>query len=261
MDRKQEKELASFRKKIENRNPKAKAIVLQPPELQQRSHSFPRQRIVDESIEVFKANGCALDFPQTKKAFTTDKEIEQLNLFASEAKMKTLTEKKVVVSTTSKTESKMSLNQIKESQLQRDMVSKSTSSMGQMRKGPTPPPQGQSQQITAGTFPVSRNTSFPNLSQMPSQTTQPPSKMHPTTNGNTTNFPSNVAQWGGSQQELSQWKASIEKQWAADNQAWLSSEGVTWPSTGSAHFVPVTTVNNQPYAQPPNGQKQKVPHR
>lgn len=259
MDRKQEKELATLRKKIENRNPKTKA--LQPQEQQQRSHSFPRQRVVDESIELFKPNGCALDFPQQKKRFTTDKEIEQLNLFASEAKMKTSTEKKVVVSVTSKTESKMSLNQIKESQLQRDMVSKSTSSIGQMRKGPTPPPQSQTQQTAAGSFPVSRNTSFPNLSQMPSQTTQPASNKLPTTNGNATNFPSNVAPWGGNQQEISQWKASIEKQWATDNQAWLASEGVSWPSGGPAHFVPVTTANNQPLLPPPTGQKQQVPHR
>jgi hypothetical protein len=283
MDRKQEKELLNFRKKLETRNPKPRA-VLQMPE-QQRSHSFPRQRSGDEA-ELYKPNGCAMDLPQPRKTFTsTDKEIEQLVLFESEAKMKTSVEKKVVVgvSVSSKTETKMSLNQIKESQQQRDMVSKSTSnqqqrdmvskstsnqqqrdmvskstsSIAQMRKGPTPPPQVQTQQLAAaaGAFPAIRNPSFTNLTQMPSQSPAP------STNGTTTNFPSNVAPWGGSQQEISQWKATIDKKWTADSQSWMAAEGVRFPTNATTHFVPVTNVNNQPFAPPPTGQKQQVPHR
>jgi len=296
LEKKHDKELTAFKKKVENRKlrqhnqrsqqqqqqlkdafqaqMKKEKLKEQQQCMVQRHKSSTDEPVV-EPTDHSKINGYSPETLSTtssvsKKSFSgIDKEIEQLAQFESKTKKKAPSSAVPGQVSAGKMELKLSLNQIKVNQLQRERVVPAEVPPGQTVTTPGVVSQtAVPQQPLVGSFSGPRNTSYSNL-QAPQGVQVPvPSYSGAVVNGPWPSGPDNV-QWAPSMEDP-QWHPVGEPQppWPA------GAEGTTWPvavnsgsnSSGqyvvrmSQPFVPPANVAGQPYVVQ-TAPHQQVPHR
>lgn len=297
LEKRHEKELSTFKKKVENRKlrlhnqrsqqqqqqlkdafqaqMKKEKLKEQQQGMVQRNKSSTEEPVA-EPTDHSKINGCSPEtlsttFSVSKKSFSgIDKEIEQLAQFESKTKKKPPSSVVPGQVSAAKMEQKLSLNQIKVNQLQRERVvpvevppGQTATTPGPTRSGPQVVSQATVSQQPLGSFSGPRNTSYSNL-QAP-QGTQVPvtSYSGAVINGPWPGGPDNV-QWAPSMEEH-QWHPVGEPQspWPA------GAEGNAWPvavNSGSNSSGQYVVRMSQPYVPAANvaGQSyvvQTVPHQ
>ena len=244
-------------------------------------HKSSTEDPVVEPTDHFKINGYSPEPLSTtlsvsKKSFSgIDKEIEQLAQFESKTKKKPTSSAVPGQVSAGKMEPKLSLNQIKVNQLQRERVVPGEVPPGQTVTTPGPTRSGSQvvsqttvSQQPLGSFSGPRNTSYSNLQA--SQGVQVPVTTYSgaVVNGPWPSGPDNV-QWAPSMEEH-QWHPVGEPQppWPA------GAEGTAWPvtvnsgsnSSGqyvvrmSQPLVPAANVAGQPFVVQTVPQQQ-MPHR
>ena len=295
LEKRHEKELSAFKKKVESRKlrqlnqrsqqqqqqlkdafqaqMKKEKLKEQQQCMVQRNKSSTEEPVV-ESTDHSKINGYSPETLSTtlsvsKKSFSgIDKEIEQLAQFENKTKKKPPSSAVPGQVSAGKMELKLSLNQIKVNQLQRERVVPAEVPPGQTVTTPGVVSQTTVSQQPLGSFSGPRNTSYSNLPAPQGVQVPVPSYSGTVVNGPWPSGPDNV-QWAPSLEDP-QWHPVGEPQspWPA------GTEGTAWPvavnsgsnSSGqyvvrmSQPFVPAANAAGQPYVVQTVPQQQ-MPHR
>lgn len=271
LEKRHEKELSTFKKKVESRKlrqhnqrsqqqqqqlkdafqaqmkkeklkEQQQGTVQQQPSIRHKSSTEEVLEPTDHSkINGYSPETLATTFSVSKKSFSgIDKEIEQLAQFESKTKKKPPSSAVPGQVSAGKMEQKLSLNQIKVNQLQRERVVPVEVPPGQTTPGPTRSgPQVVSQttvsQQPLGSFSGPRNTSFSNLQAPQGAQVPVTSYSGAVVNGPWPSGPDNV-QWAPGMEDH-QWHPVGEPQppWSAEGTAW--PVGVNSGSNSSGQYV------------------------
>lgn len=304
LEKRHEKELSTFKKKVESRKlrqhnqrsqqqqqqlkdafqaqmkkeklkEQQQGTVQQQPSIRHKSSTEEVLEPTDHSkINGYSPETLATTFSVSKKSFSgIDKEIEQLAQFESKTKKKPPSSAVPGQVSAGKMEQKLSLNQIKVNQLQRERVvpvevppGQTVTTPGPTRSGPQVVSQTTVAQQPLGSFSGPRNTSFSNLQAPQGAQVPVTSYSGAVVNGPWPSGPDNV-QWAPGMEDH-QWHPVGEPQppWSAEGTAW--PVGVNSGSNSSGQyvvrmpqpFVPAANVAGQPFVVQ-TAPHQQMPHR
>lgn len=249
--------------------------MAQQPAIRHKSSTEEALEPTDHSkINGYSPETVAATLNTAKKSFSgIDKEIEQLAQFESKTKKKPPSSAVPGQVSAPKIEPKLSLNQIKVNQLQRDRVV--PVEVPPVQTVPTPASTRSGAQVGVSQAPVSqplstfsgpRNTSFSNLQGPQGAQVPGTSYSGAVMNGPWSSGPDNV-QWAPNMEEH-QWSSVGEPQppWPAEGGAWPVAVNSGSNSSGQyvvripQSFVPTANVAGQPFVVQ-TAPHQQLPHR